>query len=47
MLTSDVLLQPQLVQHHLQTLLVTPQRQGIENGGVAYISTPSSKLLQA
>jgi hypothetical protein len=38
MLTSDVLLHLQLVQHHLQTLPDTTQKQGTKNGGVAYIS---------
>jgi hypothetical protein len=37
MLTSDVLLYIQFEQHHLQTLPGTPQRQGIENEGVAHI----------
>jgi hypothetical protein len=37
MLTSDVLLHLQLVQHDLQTLRGTTQRQGTKSGGVAYI----------
>jgi hypothetical protein len=37
MLTSDVQLHLQLVQHHLQTLHDTTQKQGTKNGGVAYI----------
>jgi hypothetical protein len=37
-LTSDILLHLQLVQHHLQTLPDTTQKQGTKNGGVAYIS---------
>jgi hypothetical protein len=37
-LTSDVLLQLRLVQHHLQTLPDTTQKQRTKSGGVAYIS---------
>jgi hypothetical protein len=37
MLTSDVLLQLKLVQHHLQTLPGTTKRQDTKSGGVAYI----------
>jgi hypothetical protein len=38
MLTSDVQLDLKLVQHHLQTLPGTTQRQGAKSGGDAYIS---------
>jgi ABC-type microcin C transport system permease subunit YejB len=38
MLTSDILLCPQLEHHHLQTLPDTPQKQGIKDEVVAHIS---------
>jgi hypothetical protein len=38
MLTSDVQLHLELLQHHLQTLPGTTQRQGTKSGGAAYIS---------
>jgi hypothetical protein len=44
MLTSDVQLHRELVQHHLQTLPGTTQRQGTKNGGAAYISREFSYL---
>jgi hypothetical protein len=48
MVSSDVLLHLQLVQHHLQTLPGTTQRQGTKCGVLPTFreSSPSSKLLQ-
>jgi hypothetical protein len=43
-LTRDVLPYLQLKQQHLQTLPDTPQRQGLEDGDVAYTTREFSYL---